>query len=121
MDSFLPLVASCLLRPSGPLRPRDPTPLFTTLDQSLPRLAISENGQHGLVTTLLTALDIRFVRYIARLNLVHWNDALPEERDGICDQRLESPGSGLLKFRAGQLSAGWISKFIRLWPTLNLD
>ena len=89
-----PLVASCLLCPSGPFRAHDffYDPSITIL---LLHFTRSENGQHGLMATLLTATKIRCTcSTITGSNIVGWNVVLPEAHDRIGDQQLGGPGPG---------------------------
>jgi len=63
-----PLVASCLLYPSGPLRTTRPF-LRLPIATPLPLHQIRKSGQHGLTTSLPAALGIRYVLH-HRLNIV---------------------------------------------------
>jgi len=46
------------------------------------------------MAALLTATKIRCTCFTTGSNIVDWNVVLPEERDEVGDQQLESPGPG---------------------------
>ena len=86
-----PRVSYALLARSGH------TTFFTvsrSQSYSLEHFTRSENGRHGLMAALLTATKIRCTCFTTGSNIVDWNVVLPEERDEVGDQQLESPGPG---------------------------